>query len=55
MASLALVLLAASLDSTAVGTALPQIVTDLASNDLYTWIFTVYLLTMTASMPALAA
>lgn len=51
MASLALVLLAASLDSTAVGTALPQIVTDLASNDLYTWVFTVYLLTMTASMP----
>jgi EmrB/QacA subfamily drug resistance transporter len=51
MASLALVLLAASLDSTAVGTALPQIVTDLASNDLYTWVFTIYLLTMTASMP----
>ncbi|MGD8486496.1 MAG: MDR family MFS transporter [Chloroflexota bacterium] len=51
MASLALILLAASLDSTAVSTALPRIVTDLASNDLYTWIFTVYLLTMTASMP----
>ncbi len=51
MASLALVLLAASLDSTAVGTALPRIVTDLASNDLYTWVFTIYLLTMTASMP----
>ncbi|MEX1297059.1 MAG: MDR family MFS transporter [Candidatus Limnocylindrales bacterium] len=51
MASLGLVLLAASLDSTAVGTALPQIVTDLASNGLYTWVFTIYLLTMTASMP----
>ena len=51
MASLALILLAASLDSTAVSTALPRIVTDLASNDLYTWIFTVYLLTMTASRP----
>jgi EmrB/QacA subfamily drug resistance transporter len=51
LASLALVMLAASLDSTAVGTALPRIVGDLAGNDLYTWVFTVYLLTMTASMP----
>ena len=49
--SLALVLLAASLDSTAVSTALPRIVTDLQSSDLYTWVFTVYLLAMTASMP----
>ncbi len=49
--SLALVLLAASLDSTAVGTALPRIVADLQSSDLYTWVFTVYLLAMTASMP----
>lgn len=51
LASLALVMLTASLDSTAVGTALPRIVSDLQGNDLYTWVFTVYLLTMTATMP----
>ena len=51
LASLALVMLAASLDSTAVGTALPRIVTDLHGNDLYTWVFTIYLLTMTVTMP----
>ena len=51
LVSLALVLLAASLDSTAVGTAMPRIVTDFASAGLYTWVFTVYLLAMTASMP----
>ncbi len=51
LASLALVMLAASLDSTAVGTALPRIVTDLRGNELYTWVFTIYLLTMTATMP----
>ncbi len=51
MVSLALILLAASLDSTAVGTALPRIVADVGNSDLYTWIFTIYLLTMTATMP----
>lgn len=51
MASLALVMLTASLDSTAVGTALPRIVSDLRGNELYTWVFTIYLLTMTATMP----
>lgn len=51
LASLALVMLAASLDSTAVGTAMPRMVADLAGNDLYAWVFTVYLLTMTATMP----
>jgi EmrB/QacA subfamily drug resistance transporter len=55
LASLALVMLAASLDSTAVGTALPRIVTDLRGNDLYAWVFTIYLLTMTAAMPAWGA
>jgi EmrB/QacA subfamily drug resistance transporter len=44
-------MLAASLDSTAVGTALPRIVTDLQGNDLYAWVFTIYLLTMTVTMP----
>jgi EmrB/QacA subfamily drug resistance transporter len=51
LASLALVMLTASLDSTAVGTALPRIVADLRGNELYAWVFTVYLLTMTATMP----
>jgi EmrB/QacA subfamily drug resistance transporter len=51
LASLALIMLAASLDSTAVGTALPRIVTDLHGNDLYAWVFTIYLLTMTVTMP----
>lgn len=51
LASLALVMLAASLDSTAVATALPRIVNDLRGNELYAWVFTIYLLTMTATMP----
>ena len=51
LASLALVMLTASLDSTAVGTALPRMVSDLRGNELYAWVFTVYLLTMTATMP----
>jgi MFS family permease len=51
LASLALVMLAASLDTTAVGTALPRIVSDLRGNELYAWVFTIYLLAMTATMP----
>jgi EmrB/QacA subfamily drug resistance transporter len=41
----------AALDQTIVGTALPQIVTDLEGNDLYVWAFTAYLLTSTVSGP----
>jgi EmrB/QacA subfamily drug resistance transporter len=44
-------MLIASLDSTAVGTALPRIVSELHGNDLYAWVFTAYLLAMTATMP----
>src|SRR5512143_3768253 len=51
LASLALVMLVASLDTTAVGTALPRIVSDLRGNELYAWVFTIYLLSMTATMP----
>ncbi len=51
LASLALVMLTASLNSTAVGTAMPRLVSDLQGNELYAWVFTVYLLTMTATMP----
>jgi len=40
-----------ALDQTIVGTALPQIVTDLGGNDLYTWVVTIYLLTSTISVP----
>src|SRR5437867_3247336 len=41
----------AALDQTIVGTALPRIVTDLHGNDVYTWAFTSYLITITASGP----
>ncbi|MDP9468666.1 MAG: MFS transporter [Chloroflexota bacterium] len=44
-------ILLAALDQTIVGTALPVIVTDLQGNDVYTWAFTGYLLTITASGP----
>lgn len=44
-------ILLAALDQTIVGTALPRIVTDLKGNDVYTWAFTGYLLTATASGP----
>ncbi|HLE89047.1 MAG TPA: MDR family MFS transporter [Candidatus Limnocylindria bacterium] len=44
-------ILLAALDQTIVGTALPVIVTDLQGNDVYTWAFTGYLLTATASGP----
>lgn len=41
----------AALDQTVVGTALPTIVTQLKGNDLYTFVFTIYLLTSTVSGP----
>ncbi len=40
-----------ALDQTIVGTALPQIVTDLSGNELYTWVVTIYLLTSTITGP----
>ena len=40
-----------ALDQTIVGTALPQIVSDLEGNDVYVWAFTAYLLTATVSGP----
>lgn len=40
-----------ALDQTVVGTALPRIVTDLAGNELYVWVVTVYLLAATVSGP----
>jgi len=40
-----------ALDQTIVGTALPRIVTDLAGNELYVWVVTIYLLTATVTGP----
>jgi EmrB/QacA subfamily drug resistance transporter len=40
-----------ALDQTVVGVALPQIISDLEGNDLYTWSITIYLLTSTISGP----
>ena len=51
MVSIMLGLFLAALDQTIVGTALPRIVTDLAGNNLYTWVVTVYLLTSTVTVP----
>ena len=51
MVAIMLGLFLAALDQTIVGTALPRIVTDLAGNNLYTWVVTVYLLTSTVSVP----
>lgn len=41
----------AALDTTIVGTALPSIVGKLGGFDLYSWVFSVYLLTSTTSVP----
>jgi EmrB/QacA subfamily drug resistance transporter len=46
-----LALFLAALDQTIVSTALPNILTDLRGNDLYTWVVTVYLLTSTVTGP----
>src|SRR6187549_1005023 len=40
-----------ALDQTVVGVALPQIISDLEGNNLYTWSITIYLLTSTISGP----
>src|SRR4051794_3294582 len=51
LAAILLALFLFALDQTVVGTALPQIVTDLNGNSLYTWAVTIYLLTATISGP----
>jgi EmrB/QacA subfamily drug resistance transporter len=51
MVAIMLGLFLAALDQTIVGTALPRIVTDLAGNNLYTWVVTVYLLSSTVTVP----
>jgi EmrB/QacA subfamily drug resistance transporter len=49
--SILLALFLFALDQTVVGTALPIIATDLNGQELYTWAFTIYLLTSTISGP----
>jgi EmrB/QacA subfamily drug resistance transporter len=51
LGAILLALFLGALDQTIVGTALPQIITDLGGNDLYTWAITIYLLTSTISVP----
>lgn len=51
MVAIMMALFLAALDQTIVGTALPRIVTDLAGNNLYTWVVTVYLLSSTVTVP----
>jgi drug resistance transporter, EmrB/QacA subfamily len=46
-----LALFLGALDQTIVGTALPRIVTDLGGNEYYNWVFTIYLLTSTITVP----
>jgi len=41
----------AALDTTIVGTALPSIVGKLGGFDLYSWVFSIYLLTSTTTVP----
>lgn len=41
----------AALDSTVVGTAMPQIIGQLGGLSLYSWVFSIYLLTSTATVP----
>jgi EmrB/QacA subfamily drug resistance transporter len=46
-----LALFLGALDQTIVGTALPQIVSDLGGNQYYNWVVTIYLLTSTITVP----
>lgn len=46
-----LALFLGALDQTIVGTALPQIITDLSGANLYTWVVTIYLLASTVTVP----
>jgi EmrB/QacA subfamily drug resistance transporter len=51
LGAILLTMFLSALDQTVVGTALPRIVTDLAGNELYVWVVTVYLLTATVTGP----
>lgn len=51
MAGVLLAMLTAALDQTVVNTALPQVVADLGGLELYSWVFTAYMLASTAAIP----
>ena len=51
LGAILLTMFLSALDQTVVGTALPRIVTDLAGNELYVWVVTVYLLAATVTGP----
>ncbi|WP_018132261.1 MDR family MFS transporter [Effusibacillus pohliae] len=51
VAAIMLALLLASLDQTIVSTAMPTIVAELKGMDIYSWVFTAYMLTATTVMP----
>src|SRR5437867_7311106 len=50
-AALVLVTALASFESTVVSTAMPTIIGDLGGLPLYSWVFSIYLLTSTVMMP----
>lgn len=51
VAAMMMALLLASLDQTIVATAMPTIVSELKGMDIYSWVFTSYMLTSTTVMP----
>lgn len=51
LAALMLFMMLAAMDVTIVSTAVPQIVSDLGDFSLFTWVFSIYLLTQTVTIP----
>lgn len=51
LAALMLTMMLAAMDSTIVSTAVPQIVSDLGGFSKFTWVFSIYLLTQTVTIP----
>lgn len=51
LAALMLTMMLAAMDTTIVSTAVPQVVGDLGDFSLFTWVFSIYLLTQTVTIP----
>lgn len=51
LAALMLAMMLAAMDTTIVSTAIPQVVGDLGGFALFTWVFSIYLLTQTVTIP----
>ncbi|MEO8798558.1 MAG: MFS transporter, partial [Polyangiaceae bacterium] len=51
LAGLMLTMMLAAMDTTIVSTAIPQIVGDLGGFELFSWVFSIYLLTQTVTIP----